>query len=131
MRLVTARRDRDVVPQDQPPLRGDNSYRRHWLVNLIVLGVLLAACGLAYEFVTWQPPGKLSIVLENAPRGATVSVDGKRVENLARAVVLTPGEHEVIIRAFDGTVLQRRTVLLEPDEPKTIYVLLETPSIND
>ena len=104
------------------------SPRRHWFMNLVVLGMLLAAGYAGYRFFTWQPPGRLSIVVENAPPGAVVLVDGKPVENLARALVLTPGEHEVIIRASDETVLLRQLAVVEPDEPKTIYLRLDPPS---
>lgn len=121
-----------VPPAERSLPKGGGAHGpRRWFVDLIVLGILLVVCAFVYEFLTRQPPGKLSIVLENAPRGAVVLVDGKEVENLARAVVLTPGKHEVIIRADDGTVLRRQSVMIEPDEPKTIYVSLKTPSTNE
>ncbi len=115
---------RPIVPIHREPNRS-NSLSRHWFMNLVILGIVLAVGYAGYRFFTWQPPGRLSIVVENAPRGAVVLVDGERVENLAKALILTPGPHEVIIRGPDETVLLRQTAVVEPGEPRTIYLRLD------
>ena len=123
------------TPRRVPPDRGGTGRALpkllNWTVGAVLLTIVLVICVVLYDLATQPLPGKLSIVLENAPPGAVVWVDDKKIENLAKSIPLTPGPHDVIIRALDGRILQRQAVVVDAGEPKTIYVRVAASSAED